>query len=52
MDPVSFEQWNEAMVEKYDIEAYYSRSNYTVRFCRCSAREKLDERASRKEKGQ
>ncbi len=31
MDPVSFEQWNEAMVEKYDIEAYYSRSNYIVR---------------------
>jgi len=32
MDHVSFEKWNEAMVEKYDIEAYYSRSNCAVRF--------------------
>ena len=31
VDKISFEAWNEGMVEKYDIEAYYSHSNCAVK---------------------
>ena len=32
MEKASFEGWNEKMVEKYDIEAYYSSSNPAVKY--------------------
>lgn len=28
----NFEQWNEYFVKKYDIDDYYKKSNFTVRF--------------------
>jgi ubiquinone/menaquinone biosynthesis C-methylase UbiE len=31
LDHRSFEAWNEGMVEKYDIEAYYARSSLVIR---------------------
>jgi ubiquinone/menaquinone biosynthesis C-methylase UbiE len=32
MDEGSFEKWNEEMVEKYDIDVYYSKSNPVIKY--------------------